>query len=120
MSCQIADAPLRSAKGHFPGLNTAPTWVLVKGDNTPLHWASMRGHVEIVKYLLHHSADRGIRNKQDKIPIDLCQPCWSDAYRYTRQVSMLQVSLVIASCSDIQLPSGHDACTLPGASLVSE
>ena len=81
---EISQGPLSGTSG-----NTAPTWVLVKGDNTPLHWASMRGHVEIVKYLLQHNADRGIRNKQDKIPIDLCQPCWSDAYRYTRQVSML-------------------------------
>ena len=59
----------------------------LKGDNTPLHWASMRGHVEIVQYLLQHRADRAIRNKQEKMPIDLCQPCWSNAYRYTRQVS---------------------------------
>lgn len=48
----------------------------------------MRGHVEIVKFLLQKSADRGIRNKQDKVPIDLCQPCWSDSYRYTRQVQL--------------------------------
>ena len=46
----------------------------------------MRGHVEIVKYLLQHGADKVIRNKQDKTPIDLCQPCWSNAYRYTREI----------------------------------
>lgn len=46
----------------------------------------MRGHVEIVKYLLMQGADRELRNKQDKIPIDLCQPCWSNAFRFTREV----------------------------------
>jgi Ankyrin repeat len=38
-----------------------------QGDNTPLHWASMRGHVEIVRLLCERSADRSIRNKQDKV-----------------------------------------------------
>ena len=57
-----------------------------QGDNGALHWAAMRGHVEIVKYLLQHGADKHLRNKQDKVPIDLCQPCWSNAYRFAREV----------------------------------
>lgn len=116
-----------------------------QGDNCALHWVAMRGHVEIVKFLLQSGADRALRNKQDKvgqaglqgacngtvgvggraggpaaspqtnlrampptpcryacrlphqpccrsvplplqIPIDLCQPTWSNAYRFTREV----------------------------------
>jgi len=88
------------------------------GDNTPLHWAAMRGHVECVTALLGAGADPHARNKQvgcggggagaggaararapphptppphprplasqDKTPSDLCQPCWSPAFRYAR------------------------------------
>lgn len=55
------------------------------GDNTALHWASMRGHVEICKVLLEAGADKTLRNKQEKVPIDLAQPCWSHSYRFTRE-----------------------------------
>ena len=56
------------------------------GDNTALHWAAMRGNVEIVNLLLQNGADKTIKNKQGKIPIDMCQPVWSEAWRYTREI----------------------------------
>jgi len=46
----------------------------------------MRGHVEIVNLLLMHGADRHHKNKQERMPIDLCQPIWSNAWRYTKEV----------------------------------
>jgi len=55
------------------------------GDNTPLHWASMRGHVEIVKRLVGSGSDALCRNAQGKVPADLCQACWSPAWKYTRE-----------------------------------
>ena len=57
-----------------------------QGDNCALHWAAMRGHIEVVKFLLQRGADRSLRNKQDKVPIDLCQPCWSNSFRFAREV----------------------------------
>jgi hypothetical protein len=46
----------------------------------------MRGHVEIVNLLLLNGADRHRKNKQERMPIDLCQPIWSNAWRYTKEV----------------------------------
>lgn len=45
-----------------------------QGDNTALHWASMRGHVEVVRTLVAAGADRAARNKQGCTPMDLCDP----------------------------------------------
>lgn len=82
------------------------------GDNTALHWAAMRGHVEIVKLLLQvllsfasaltgckrgtlscpflnvaqAGADVTAVNKLGRTPEDNCQPQWSDAFKYARQV----------------------------------
>jgi len=27
-----------------------------------------------------------MRNKQDKLPVDLCKPCWSNAYKFCQAV----------------------------------
>ena len=84
----------------------------------------MRGHVEIVKFLLTKRADRSIRNKQDEVPIDLCQPCWSDAFRYTRQVCTFSVETArlqrptadaaLACCITLALSPMHCTVFLQG------
>jgi hypothetical protein len=60
-----------------------------QGDNTALHWAAMRGHVEIVKYLVQHGADKTLKNKQVhpccEVGDVMCQPgqgsCWGAVMR---------------------------------------
>ena len=84
----MRDCPLSRAahNGHFHTVkylveNGADVDALDIGDNTALHWAAMRGHVEIVNFLLQSGADKSIRNKQGKVPIDLCEPVWSLAWK---------------------------------------
>jgi ankyrin repeat protein len=40
---------------------------------TPLHWASLRGHVQVFKELLDHGADIDATNNRDRTP--LCFAC---------------------------------------------
>ena len=60
--------------------------IMYKGDNAALHWAAMRGHVEVVRALLAGGADREARNKQGAVPVELCQPVWSLSWRFTQAV----------------------------------
>ena len=78
--------PLMPAPPSPPPPPPPHTHTRLQGDNCALHWAAMRGHVEVVKFLLQRGADRSLRNKQDKVPIDLCQPCWSNSFRFAREV----------------------------------
>ena len=39
--------------------------------NTPLHWASMKGHGAVVSHLMAQSADVSIRNEEGKTPLDV-------------------------------------------------
>jgi len=57
-----------------------------QGNNTALHWAAMRGHVEVVRALVVAGANRGAVNKQGRVPLDLCEPQWSLSWRFTREV----------------------------------
>jgi hypothetical protein len=57
-----------------------------QGDNTALHWAAMRGHVEVVRALLAAGSDREAVNRQGATALDLCQPVWSHSWRFTRQL----------------------------------
>ena len=78
---------VRPATYHFLASLAAPADLPhAQGDNTALHWAAMRGHVEIVNFLLQSGADKNKRNKQDMLPIDMCKPVWSNSWRYVQEV----------------------------------
>ena len=89
----MKDTPLARAanNGHYQTCKFlieqgAEVDALDIGDNTALHWAAMRCNVEIVNLLLQNGADKTIKNKQGRLPIDMCQPVWSEAWRYTREI----------------------------------
>jgi hypothetical protein len=63
-----------------------PLTLVLQGDNAALHWAAMRGHVEVVRALLAGGADKEARNKQGAVPVELCQPVWSLSWRFTQAV----------------------------------
>ncbi|KAG2430644.1 hypothetical protein HYH02_013642 [Chlamydomonas schloesseri] len=67
-----------------PHFLTPDCTIAKKGDNTALHWAAMRGHVEVVRCLLGAGADRAAVNAQGRTPMDLAQPQWSLAYKFVR------------------------------------
>ena len=90
---QMKDTPLHRAahNGHLQTVRYlieagADLNALDLGDNTALHWAAMRGHVEIVNLLLQSGADKTVKNKQDALPIDRCQPVWSNSWKYCREL----------------------------------
>jgi len=104
----MKDTPLSRAahNGHFQTCKFlleqgAEVDAMDLGDNTPLHWASMRGHVEIVNLLLMHGADRHHKNKQERMPIDLCQPIWSNAWSTRRRCCRSERAIERGKCSDV-------------------
>ena len=62
------------------------SWGSRSHSTSPL-WppAATLSHVS-ARNLRTQGADKTLRNKQDKMAIDLCQPCWSDSYRFAREV----------------------------------
>ena len=43
--------------------------------NTPLHFAAMRGNIEIAKLLIENGADINSKNKQNETPLDKAKQC---------------------------------------------
>ena len=74
------------AAGGGAFLQDPGSWGSRSHSTSPL-WppAATLSHVS-ARNLRTQGADKTLRNKQDKMAIDLCQPCWSDSYRFTREV----------------------------------
>lgn len=69
------------------------------GDNTALHWASMRGHVEVVRALLAAGADKELRNAQVSMPPSL-------AILHSLQ----HASGLTPRCDCLPIPAGLHCC----------
>lgn len=69
-----ARRPLRTRASQWEASHHACAAPRAQGDNTPLHWAAMRGHVEVVRALVVAGANKGAVNKQGAAPLDLCDP----------------------------------------------
>merc|ERR1712072_49777 len=52
-------------------------------EGAPLNEADHCGDPPL---LLEAGSDKQVRNKQEKLPIDLCQACWSNSYKYCREI----------------------------------
>ena len=43
----------------------------MQGGYTPLHWAAGNGRLEVVQLLLRHRADKELKEKRGKKPVDI-------------------------------------------------
>ena len=51
---------------------------LTQDDNTALHIACKKGHINIIQSLLSHGADMTIKNNDSNTPLDECQATSKD------------------------------------------
>ena len=51
---------------------------LTQDDNTALHIACKKGHINVIQSLLSHGANMTIKNNEDKTPLDECQDASKD------------------------------------------
>jgi len=54
-------------------LTRSPHLITMRDDTgrSALHWACIKGHVDIVKVLLHYKADTLLEDQKGKLPMDL-------------------------------------------------
>lgn len=62
---ECASLLLKCPQVHENSLNLVNT-----EGNTPLHWAALNSHVNLVRLLLEHGADINIKNNADQTPFD--------------------------------------------------
>lgn len=78
---------------------------------TPLHYAALNAHVESVKFLLKHEANRNLKGKSGKTALDMAESLTTKRPARLRVIDLLQICYQIRN--QITIAKSQDKIALP-------